>query len=87
MHCLILIVVWCDRDETRPLLAAQEPLVSAAGQGQGKGKGLLFAVSRDKLQAMARALRAQYPGQPDRQAAALAWIAVYLHAYIYPQFT
>ncbi len=36
---------------------------------------------------LARALQAQYAGQPDRQAAALAWIAVYLHAYIYPQFT
>jgi hypothetical protein len=35
---------------------------------------------------LAQALRAQYPGQPDRQAAALAWIAVYLWAYIYPQF-
>jgi hypothetical protein len=44
----------------------------------------VVAVSRDKLQGdLTRALKAQYPGQADKQAAALAWIAVYLHAYIY----
>ncbi len=74
--------------------AAQEPLVSVVSLGKGKGAGPgIFAVSRDKLQAilvgdsdLARALRTQYPGQADRQAAALAWIAVHLHAYILPQY-